>query len=232
MRRRGLAAGLAGALAALLLLFVLTDLPGRTGAPSGDRVAVMVVDHGYHAGLVLPRALLAERAAALGLPQLRDMASRFVAYDWLEVGWGDEGFYRHAPEIGALTLPRALKALFGTDNPSVLHVVGFSGPPAAYFHLSDMVRLDVARADFDHIARNIAATLAPQAQGASEPLSSGLYGASLFFRADGAYHLARNCNHWVARVLNGAGVPVSLAAATVSSGLLADLRWRGGATAP
>lgn len=232
MLRRGLAAGVAGALAALLLLFVLTDLPGRTGAPAGDRVAVMVVDHGYHAGLVLPRALLTERAAALGLPQLREMANRFVAYDWLEVGWGDEGFYRHATEIGALTLPQALKALFGTDNPSVLHVVGFSGSPAAYFHLSDVARLDMGPADFDQVARNIAATLAPQARDASESMGPGLYGASLFFRADGAYHLARNCNHWVARVLNGAGIPVSLAAATVSSGLLADLRWRGGATLP
>lgn len=232
MRRRVLPALLAGALAALALLLFLTDLPSGPTRPGGREVSVMVVDHGYHAGLIVPRALLGERATALGLPHLRAVADRFIAHEWLELGWGDEGFYRHVPEIAALSVPLALKALFGADNPSVLHVVGFSGSPAAYFAASDMVRLGIDEARFDRMVAGVAATLSLDPAGGAGPLGAGLYGRSLFFRAVGSYHLVSNCNHWVARLLNAAGLPVSLTAATASSGLLADLRWRGGATGP
>lgn len=232
MRRRALLAGLGGALAALFLLFLLTDLPGRAELhATATDIPVMVVDHGYHAGLVLPRALLAERAAVLGLPRLSQVVNRFIAYGWVEMGWGDEGFYRHVPDISALTLPLALQALFGRDNPSVLHVAGIFDP-RVFFGTADMVRLDVSRAGLDQFARGIEATLAGSGAGDVEALGPGLYGPSLFFRAVGAYHLTRNCNHWIARLVNAAGLPVSLAAATASAGLMADLRWRNGASAP
>ncbi|MFS8038514.1 DUF2459 domain-containing protein [Xanthobacter sp. AM11] len=265
LRLRTLVAGVAGGLGVLLLLALLvvmaTDLPGRGHRPVGVEgavdgaaaVPVLVVDHGYHAGLVLPRAALAARAAALGLPRLSAVAGRFVAYDWLEIGWGDEGFYRNVPYLSALTLPEALRALFAPGNPSVLHVMGGVGAPRSVFAGSDMVRLALDRDGLDALARGIEATLEPglaprdrrgDSHGAAKPPSSdrlqdapqelgpGLYGPSLFFRAAGAYHLTRNCNHWVARLLNGAGLPMSLAAATVSAGLMADLRWRSGAAAP
>lgn len=232
MRRR-LALGLAGALAAFALLFFATDLPGRPGRTSAlDDLPVLVVDHGYHAGLILPRGALAERARVLGLARLEAVLARFVAYDHVEIGWGDEGFYRTVPGLSALTLPQALRALFGRDNPSVLHVVGIPGAPAAYFAMSDMLRLRVDAAGFDRVAAGIEATLAPAPGAAVAELGPGLYGPSLFFRADGAYHLTQNCNHWVARLVNAAGAPVSLVAATVSVGLMADLRMRGGATTP
>src|SRR3712207_8668119 len=38
-------------------------------------------------------------------------------------------------------------------------------------------------------------------------LGPGLYGPSLFFRADGAFHLLSVCNHWTARLLHEAGLP-------------------------
>ncbi|QRG05819.1 DUF2459 domain-containing protein [Xanthobacter dioxanivorans] len=231
MRRRALLAVFGGALAALVLLFFLTDLPARRDPGAGPAdIAVLVVDHGYHAGLVLPRALLADRAAALGLPLLRQVAERFIAYSWLEIGWGDEGFYRHVPTASDLTLPLVAQALFGRDNPSVLHVAGVFDP-RVFFGASDLVRLQVSREGFDRVARAIEATLAKRGDRRPEELGPGLYGPSLFFRAVGAYHLTQNCNHWIARLLNDAGFPVSLAAATASAGLMADLRWRSGAKA-
>ncbi|MFO7315144.1 DUF2459 domain-containing protein, partial [Rhodothermus marinus] len=37
----------------------------------------------------------------------------------------------------------------------------------------------------------------------------GLYGReSFFYAAHGRYHLFNNCNHWVARALRAAGLPV------------------------
>jgi hypothetical protein len=59
-------------------------------------------------------------------------------------------------------------------------------------------------------------------------LGPGLYGASLFFRANGAFHLFRVCNHWVADLLNAAGLPATPVLATLPAGLFFDLKWRAG----
>jgi Protein of unknown function (DUF2459) len=59
-----------------------------------------------------------------------------------------------------------------------------------------------------------------------EELGPGLYGTSLFFRANGAFHLFNVCNHWIARLLDAAGVPTAPVLATLPFGLLLDLRWR------
>ena len=232
MARRALA-GFAGLLAALGLLLFLGDLPGDDHR-SGEQgpLSLLVVDHGYHSGLILPRAALAERARALGLSRLGTVADRFVAYDRVEIGWGDEGFYRNVPGLSLQSLPHILRALFATENRSVLHVVGILGPPAAYFAGSNMVRLGVDGPAFDRLAVQIDETLAPDAESGVAVLGPGLYGPSLFFGAVGTYHLTRNCNHWIARLVNATGRPVSLAASTLSAGLMADLRWRSGARLP
>ena len=51
---------------------------------------------------------------------------------------------------------------------------------------------------------------------------------SLFFRANGTFHLFRVCNHWIADLLDAAGVPTAPLLATLPSGLLLDLKWRSG----
>jgi hypothetical protein len=61
-----------------------------------------------------------------------------------------------------------------------------------------------------------------------QELGPGLYGTSLFFRASGAFHLFNVCNHWIARVLDAAGIPTTPVLATLPFGLLLDLRWRSG----
>jgi hypothetical protein len=61
-----------------------------------------------------------------------------------------------------------------------------------------------------------------------EELGPGLYGMSLFFRANGTFHLFHVCNHWIADLLDAAGVPTAPVLATLPSGLLLDLKWRSG----
>jgi hypothetical protein len=52
----------------------------------------------------------------------------------------------------------------------------------------------------------------------------------LFFQSAKGADLAHQCNHWVAGLLNAAGVPVNLAVATLTRGLSWELRRRAGAT--
>ena len=190
---------------------------------------IFIVDHGYHAGIAIPRAALAEQASRRGLSALGYIATRFADFDWLEIGWGDEGFYRYVPTAQSLTVALALRALFRPGNPSVLHVVGVKDDPRAMFANSDLVRIGLSNTGFARAAAMLDATFA-RSNGSLMPqeLAPGLYGTSLFFRANGAFHLFNVCNHWIARVLDAAGIPTAPMLATLPFGLLLDLRWRSG----
>lgn len=196
--------------------------------PNAPAVTVFVVSHGYHAGIVLPRAAIAGQEQRQGFRALAGLAARFADYERLEIGWGDEEFYRTVPTPESLTAGLALRALFLPGNPSVLHVVGVKSDPRAMFPHSEIVRIELSEAGFDRLARALAATIAPDGSGQPEDLGPGLYGPSLFFRANGSFNLLNVCNHWIARLLDAAGVPTAPVLATLPQGLLIDLEWRSG----
>jgi hypothetical protein len=126
-----------------------------------------------------------------------------------------------------LTVALALRALLRPGNPSVVHVVGIKNDPRAMFPHSDLVRIDLGEAGLDRLADKLDATFARGEDGVlPDELGPGLYGASLFFRGNGAFHLFNVCNHWVADLLDAAGVPTAPILATLPSGLLLDLKWR------
>ncbi|MFM9860068.1 DUF2459 domain-containing protein [Pseudoxanthobacter sp. M-2] len=195
-------------------------------APGAATVEVAVVDHGYHAGLVVRTADVARAGSERGLPALSALAARFGAYPWLEIGWGDSAFYRFAPRLSDVTVGMAMAALSGSNDGSVLHVVGLMGGPAASFPAADAQTLRLSEVGFDALAVRLAAAFAPDAAGQPEALGPGLYGQSLFFSANGRYSLFATCNHWVADLFAAAGLRVSPVPAVLSNGLLADLRWR------
>jgi uncharacterized protein (TIGR02117 family) len=200
--------------------------PPAAGAPS---VRILLVHNGYHSGIVLPRAPVAQLAGERGHGALIGVTTRFAAYSWLEIGWGDEDFYRHVPTPGDMTLGVALRALFRPGNPSVLHVVGLSDPPAQIAR-SPMVALNLSTEGFERLVAKVDATFARGADGLPHALGPGLYGPSLFYRAVGHLHLGYVCTNWVADMLDAAGVPTTPVLATMPQGLFFDLSMRAGAT--
>ena len=221
---------------AALVFVVVTIVTARWGdpslwppAPGAPITEAFIVSHGYHAGIAVPRAALAEQASRRGLSALGYVATRFADFDWLEIGWGDEAFYREVPTAESLTIALAMRALFRPGNPSVLHVVGVKGDPRAMFPNSDLVRVGISDAGFVRLVDTLDATFG-RGKGSVMPeqLGPGLYGTSLFFRANGTFHLFHVCNHWIADLLDAAGVPNAPVLATLPSGLLLDLKWRSG----
>jgi uncharacterized protein (TIGR02117 family) len=199
--------------------------PPQPGAPTTE---VFVVSHGYHAGIIVPRRALAEEASRRGLISIGNVTTRFAAFDRLEIGWGDEAFYREVPTAASLNVALAVRSLFRPGNPSVLHIVGVNDDPRAAFTRSDMVRIELGEASFARLADKLDATFARDATGQPEDLGPGLYGPSLFFRANGTFHIFNVCNHWLAGLLDAAGVPTAPVLATLPFGLLIDLEWRSG----
>lgn len=199
--------------------------PPRADAP---RVEVFIVTNFYHAGLIVPRAALADAARRRALPALTAVTAHFAPYERLEFGWGDEGFYTRVPTTAELSTALALRALLRPGNPSVLHVVGFSEHPRAAFRDADLVALTLSEAGFDRLAAMLDATFARKDGGVHE-MGRGLYGHSLFYRAVGAFNVLRVCNHWISDLLDAAGVPTAPVLATMPQGLLWDLTRRAGA---
>jgi uncharacterized protein (TIGR02117 family) len=228
--------GIAAAVVALIGLAVLTARSGDPAlwpsAPGEPRVEIFVVSHGYHSGLVLPREKLAEAAGRRGDAALATVSQRFAGFHWLEIGWGDEGFYRHVPDAASLTFGLAIRALFRPGNPSVVHVVGLPGHPREAFPRSDLVRIELSSGGWARMLDGLEASFNKGEGGAApEPLGPGLYGPSLFYRGTEAFHVFNVCNHWVARLLSAAGVPTAPVLATLPSGLFLDLQWRAGLVA-
>jgi uncharacterized protein (TIGR02117 family) len=233
MRPRLIGGAVAGVIALLAAMTVLTARSGdralwppAANAPSAE---IHVVSHGYHAGIVLERAAMAEAAERGGHAALIAVAQRFADYRWLEIGWGDEGFYRTVPDAASLTLRLAIRALFWPGNASIVHVVGLNSQPGDVFPTSDIIRISLSSGGFARMLDGLDSSFGRgPGKAALEPLGPGLYGPSLFYRGVDAFHAFNVCNHWVARLLSAAGLPTAPVLATLPPGLFFDLKWRAG----
>jgi uncharacterized protein (TIGR02117 family) len=231
---RGIGWSIGAAVGILIVAIVATArsgdaalYPPPAGSPS---VEILIVTNFYHSGLIVPREPLAEAARRRGLTALAAVATRFAGYERLELGWGDEGFYTRVPTSAELTTALALRALFRPGNPSVLHVVAFSEHPRAAFPDTKIVSLTLSEPGFERLAMSLDGDFARTGRGgAIEELGRGLYGHSLFYRAVGTFNLLRVCNHWIADLLDAAGVPTAPLLSTMPQGLLWDLTTRAGA---
>ncbi len=162
---------------------------------TGQKI-IYVLSHGWHTGIVVRRADIPSTL----WPEKADFSDQ----TYLEVGWGDETFYR----ARKTTLGMALKAAFMPTR-AVLHVVGFSMPVDQFFSQSGVVELRVPDQGFLNLVHYIHDTVQRDEGRPAAAIGPGLYGISRFYRANGTYSLFHNSNHWVAYALQKTGAPVT-----------------------
>lgn len=199
-------------LVAVAWLFGQSD-PARAQEPVPEDTSahVYIVSHGWHVGVAIPR----EQLEPGQWPEVEE----FPDANYLEVGWGDAGYYPH-PDPG---LWRAIRAALW-PTPSVLHVVGFREPVREFFPWSEIIRINVSPAGLDSLVAYIRSFYARDEQGETETVAPSLYGKGLFYRAEGSYHLFNNSNTWAARALRAAGKRVSVCRSLTSGGVLRQAR--------
>ena len=199
-------------LSVLLILFGCTVTPPARSPPEVRCAATrtfQVVNHGWHTGIVVASRDLVQRLPALG----RD----FGGGDFVELGWGDEAFYR-APRAG---VGQALGAAFRSGG-SVLHVVRVPGE--RHGSGGDSISLTVGEDGYRRLLDHLAASFALTPQGDLQMLGPGLYGDSRFYRAHGRYSLYHNCNTWVAEAVALSGVALRSTSVLTAAGVMSRLR--------
>jgi len=172
---------------------------------------IYLVNHGWHAGIVLLRADISESIwpATVG----------FSDAQYLEIGWGDKDYYQTLdPHLG-LTLKAAL-----LPTASVLHIVGFNQPVQTYFPYSEIIKVELSSAGFEYLTHAIAASFAMDEASNTISLGPGLYGSSRFYLSRETYHLFNSCNVWTARVLQVAGLAITPAYAIRVENLMSQVR--------
>ena len=225
LRRAFGAIGL-GLLAAAILFGVGWGDRSLYPASPGSGIRVYLVSNGFHSGLILPQLELATMAREGPTSSVLAVATRFGHYEWIETGWGEERFYRDVPTLRVFDWTLALRALFWPGTMTVMHIVGIEGDPRDTLVSADLVALDLSVDGFRRLVGRLDASFQRDASGRPVDLGQGLYGPSLFYRATGRFSFANVCNHWTARMLDAAGVPVSPLLATLPRGLVLDLALR------
>lgn len=154
---------------------------------------IFVVSHGWHTGLVLPASLIHAKLPAL--------QQRFPKTPYIELGWGDKGFYQ-AQEI---TTGLTLRAIFWPTE-SVVHAVAVPTNVARYFPQSEVLKLCLTQEEMESLLTFVASSFALDNKGLPQAQKKGLYGNSQFYRGVGDYYLMNTCNKWTAKALQSAGL--------------------------
>jgi uncharacterized protein (TIGR02117 family) len=218
-------------LAALVWLSLAPGDPDLYPPQGAVRVPVLVVDHGYHSGLVVRAVDLSAIAAALEAEHpgparlLMAFPQLWPGAEWFEFGWGDAAFYQATPTVADLDLGLTIPALFW-PTPSVVQVVPGVGSAERAFAGVDQVALELSASGWRALAIRLGESIAPGAGALPEPVGPSLYGVGLFFRSPLSYHAGRTCNQWTAGLLRSAGVPSSWFWSITSTGLVQELRLR------
>jgi uncharacterized protein (TIGR02117 family) len=205
---------------ALTLLPLLAALSGcasqgpnrLAGEPPGPGMhSVFVLAHRYHTGFAVRARDVPESA----WPARRD----FPDAEFLVLGWGAREYYPHDDPGVSL----ALRALF-TPSPSTLNVMPITGPLPHVFVDSEVIELHVGESGFQRLVEFVRETFEVDAQGRAILIPSGVRHQGLFYASPRTFHALENCNTWVARALQHAGLPLNAEGTNTAGALLRQIR--------
>lgn len=188
----------------LLVFFVL--LPACSSAPytvehpdeftGAGHNAVYIVSHGWHTGFVVPAEGI--------LAKLFKLKERFGNVPYVELGWGDKGFY----QTEEITSGLSFRAIFWPTE-SVIHAVAVPERPDKYFSNSEVEKICLSDSELSSLMIFLSNSFYKNNDGEVLELKNGLYGNSQFYKGAGDYYLMNTCNKWTAKGLKSIGMDIS-----------------------
>jgi len=156
---------------------------------------IFVLNHGWHAGIVLQTEDINNSAWQID--------PLFKKYKYIEVGWGDEAFYKSSDPSVWMTIKAAL-----IPTSSVLHVRALSRYDLSMFSKESVEKITISKKGHIKLLAFIENSFAKKDY---KPiiLSEGLYPNSFFYLSSKKYHILNTCNVWTAEALESAEVEIS-----------------------
>jgi len=180
--------------------------------PPDDCVRLRLWSNGWHAAIALPAEAFGER---------HPLRALFPNERYFLVSWGARDFYM-ADKAGFWD------GVFAIAPPtsSAMHVIAGKEPvEETFWRPREMVDFAVSRSAARALADSLAARLVFNGKGAPIILGEGrVAGASYFLESKGQFHLFNMCNHWTARRLKEAGLPVRAGLSFTAGGLMSAVR--------
>ena len=173
--------------------------------------SIHIINLGWHSGIIFKHKEIND--------SLWPAIKNFPETEYIEVGWGDAGFY----QADENTVWLGAKALLWPTT-SVLHVVGMNRPPQEYFRGYRIIKIELSDAGYNRLCTFIQKSYSKNNDGSVIPLGHGLYGESRFYKANGKYTFANTCNNWIAKAVREAGCPVTPAYGCTSGNLFSQLQ--------
>ena len=174
-----------------------------TETPTG--IPIYICSNGVHTDVALP--------VKTRYMDWRDVfpPSSFRAVDtnfqYIEVGWGDKGFYLNTPTWADLKCSTAFKALFFLDS-AAMHVTYDRYPPAIVPKLS--YKIMISPKQYQQMVAYIQQSFNLHAGRVAVFPGKGYDVTDNFYEAKGHYSFTKTCNVWTCGALKAADLPCPL----------------------
>lgn len=203
-----------------LLFLAATGCASLPSAFSGSAVqdepcqmagSIFLIRHGWHTGLAMRTCDI--------FPDEWPEATLFHDAEYVEIGWGDESFYR-----SRFMWPWVVANAAFLPSRSAVHVAGIHEPLERFFPDSQIFEIPVTADQLRALCRFLHHSYAHDEQGTPHYLGPALYGYGGFYRSPGYYFIPNTCNVWTARALAAAKCPIAVSLCTTAQGVVLQTR--------
>ncbi len=171
---------------------------------------VYIINQGWHTGIVL-------KVNEVNIADMPEIAE-FQGNEYIDIGWGDEVYYR----IPGFDVALALRALLSPTS-STLKIRTLNIPVETYYETYRYcIEYNLTDDEFKKLCRYISNTFLKSVDGGPVVLENR-QNIVYFYKAVGEYHLFNTCNTWVADALDEAGFPVGSSMVVSASNLFDEI---------
>lgn len=146
-------------------------------------------------------------------------ARDFPNAEYLEISWGDAGYFPAASAGISLAIKAAL-----WSSGSVIHVVGFSGDIGKAYPNAQIIEIALPENGLRELIGFITDDLARADSSQPARASPGLFPHSRFYPAKSHFSALRTCNTWIAEAFRKSGLPLRTTFVISASSLGGQLR--------
>ena len=186
----------------LISLFFMSIKVGEVSNKKG--IEIFMKSDGIHTDFVFP--VYSKYTNWTKIVQLKNITSKDTLFQYVSIGWGDQGFFLNTPQWSDLKFSTAFNACFYLGK-SAIHANYLRNKDFKYSY----VKFSVSVQQYKTICNYVKQSLKKDRNGNFRCIKGrGYWDTDTFYEANGSYGLFNTCNSWVNLGLKKANLPACL----------------------